>query len=251
MASSDLTRSQFLSRSAKGGLGLLAASSLAGLAAEPAQAAVRNEFFAIFTNFGSAPRANAFLDVSANTDAAPQGANILFTVFLNGTQLAEFTTQTNANGFASSAAAQGPNRNLFRLTNGEPGLVRARVPSGATTATAILHQRGQGSRLIVAVPPAVLAAGTVFPVTIGDIATGALLIGNVAGGEVNADVFVGSTGAPGAGKYNVQLRDNQIGRIDLQPDDINSHLLVVASGEILVQLMIDDGRVNGITCLPL
>ena len=56
----------------------------------------------------------------------PQGANILFTVFLSGTQLAEVTSQTNANGFASSAAGHGPNRKLLRLTNGQPGLVRAR-----------------------------------------------------------------------------------------------------------------------------
>jgi hypothetical protein len=249
---SGLTRSQFLARSVRGGLGLLGAGWLAG-SPRPAQAqAPPGDFLAIFANVGSALRPKAFLDVSANTDAAPLGTDVLFTVFAGGSNLGEFTIPTNAQGFASSAAAAtAAQRNLFRLTGGEPGLVRGRGPTNATTATAVLHQRGPGARLMVAAPPAAQAVGTAFPITIGDTATGALLVANVSGSEVAVDVYVGNAGSPGTGKYTARIRDLSVGRIDLQPDDAHAHLVLVASGDVVVQLVIDDGRLNGLTCLPL
>jgi hypothetical protein len=213
------------------------------------------DFFAIITNFGTAPRVNAHLEVSANTDAAPAGADVLYTVFQDGNQLAEFSVKTNEKGFASNATAVPPNKNLFKVSNGNPALVRARTPSGATTATAILSQRGQDNNLIIGIPPSTKAVGKVFPIAVGTVSAAALLVGNVSGGEVVVDVFIGTTGAPGAGKHSIQIRDNQIGRIDLGPEDQNAHLIVSASGNVVVQLMLDigaaGGRVDGVTCVPI
>ena len=258
MSAPDLTRSQFISRSAKSGLALAVAGSLASLAAEPAFAATGGEFFAMFTNFGSAPRVSAHLDLAVDTRTAPGPVDVTFSAFSQtGASLAEFVVLTNANGFASSSSAQGPNKNLFRLTGGESGLVRARIPSTATFTAAVLTQRGQGSRLAIGVPAAratsgsPIGAGTNFPVAIGDVATASLLVANVSGTDLAADVFVGSIAGVGGGKYTIpRLTNMSIWRVDLQPSDVNSLLIVSATDQVVVQLIIDDGRVNGITCLP-
>jgi hypothetical protein len=78
--------------------------------------------------------------VSANTDAAPAGANIGFTVFVDGVVAADFVVPTNASGFASSALAASPDDNLFAASGGAPALVRTRTPSGSTTHGAVLRQ---------------------------------------------------------------------------------------------------------------
>lgn len=130
-------------------------------------------------------------------------------------------------------------------------------PAGREQTTASLHQRGQGNRLVIGVPPARkvdgsrLALGTLFPVALGDIAA-ALLVANVSGSDVTVDVFIGTKGADGTGKHSIpRLKNNALGRIDLAQDDDNAHLVVSATGDIIVQLMIDDGRVNGVTCIPI
>ncbi len=151
-----------------------------------------------------------------------------------------------------------PNRNLFKVSNGEPALVLARTQRIGDSATALLHQRGTGSRLLVGVAPAIkpdgtrLAQGRFFPIAVGDVATAALLIANVSGTDAAIDVFIGTQGARGFGAHtNPQLQNYCMWRVDLVPTDESAHLIVSATEDIVVQLMIDDGRVNGITCLPL
>jgi hypothetical protein len=216
------------------------------------------EFYAIFTNFGDAPHPHARLDISVDTRTADGPVDILYNVFnASGYQIAEFSVMTNENGFASSAMAEPPNRNLFKLTNGEPGLIRARTPTTATTTNGVLYQRGTGSRLAVGVPPTrnsdgtLFNAGRIFPITLGEFTRASLLIANVSGTDINVDVFVGTIGGSGGGKYNNMLLSNKaIWRVDLAPDDANAHIIVSATDAVIVQLMIDDGRVNGITCFP-
>lgn len=217
------------------------------------------EFFAIFTNFGDALRPKARLDISVDTRTANGPVDILYNVFdASGGQMAVFSVMTNENGFASSALASGPNRNLFNLTNGEPGMIQARTPTTASTTSGVLHQRGADSRFAIGVPPTrnsdgtLFNAGRVFPITVGDFTSASLLIGNVSGHDISADVFVGSIGGPGAGEYSNPLLSNySIWRVDLMPDDQNAHLIVSASDAIIVQLVVNDGRVNGITSVPL
>jgi hypothetical protein len=174
--------------------------------------------------------------------------------------LAEFSVLTNENGFASSASTTAPNHNLFRLSGGEAALVRARTPLGETSATATLQQRGHGTRLLVSVPPdrshdgTPLHVGQRFPIQVGDLrgtAIASILVANVSSGDAAVDVFAGSAGAPGAGKYsNPRLRVRNVWRIDLQPDDENTHLVLTSNVEVIVQLVIDDGRLNALTVLP-
>jgi hypothetical protein len=216
------------------------------------------DFFAMITNFGTAPRVNAHLDVSGDTLAVPAGTDVLFNVFdPDGIQLAEFTLQTNTNGFVSSKDALAPNQNFFRLTNGGPALVRARMPTGITNTSAVLYQRGKGTRLVVGIPPArkvdgtPSAVGKIFPIALGEVAAAAILIANVSGSEVTVDVFLGTKGADGAGKHSIQIRNNAHARIDLTPDDQRSHIIVSATGDVIVQLMIDDGQVHGVTVIPI
>lgn len=253
----DSVRTVFRRRVLQGGLGVATLALLGNPREVLAQSF--NQFFAIITNFGTAPRVSAHMDVSMDTRAAPTGTDVLFNVFEpEGSQLAEFAVQTNTNGFVSSAWAPPPNRNLFRVSNDGPALIRARTPLGASKTTASLHQRGQGNRLVIGVPPARkvdgsrLALGTLFPVALGDIAAASLLVANVSGSDVTVDVFIGTKGADGTGKHSIpRLKNNALGRIDLAQDDDNAHLVVSATGDIIVQLMIDDGRVNGVTCIPI
>ena len=227
-----------------------------------ARTASADDFNAIITNFGTATAPNARFDVSIDTRSIAGGpVNVLFDVYdASGGSLAEFVVPTNATGFASSAFAPAPNNNLFRLTAGMPALVRAHTPDGATSASATLVQRGSGARLIVGVPPdrtyagARVHVGTQFALNVGEIrgvGTASLLVANVSGSDANVDVFVGTSGVPGSGKYNnPRLVNRATWRIDIQPEDYQAHLELASTGDVIVQLVIDDGRLNAITCLP-
>jgi hypothetical protein len=216
------------------------------------------EFFAMFTTAGNSPKLSAHLEVAIDNLVAPIGTDVLFTVYdAEGSQLAEFTALTNANGFASSASAAGANSNLFTVTGNQPGLVRARTPVGAIASTAALQQRQAGARLIVGVPPTVksdgslLGAGTTFPLVIGDVDSATLLVGNVSGTDVVADVYVGTKGAEGAGKYtNPRIKNHGQWKVQLQASDLQSTLILAATGNVVAQLIVDDGRAYALTCLP-
>jgi hypothetical protein len=230
------------------------------LSGRPAFAA---EFYAIITNFGGDPNARAHLDVSIDTRTQPGGASvdIHFDVFhADGTLAAAFSVPTNPNGFASSRTAPRPYRNLFDLTGGEPALIRVRTPQNAEHSTTTLYQRGNGSRLIVSVPPAFRTDGTLvhmgslFPFAIGALqgtASVSLLVANVSGSDVAVDVSVGTASSAGSGKYqNGRLSNRNIWRLDLPPDDLNANLVLTSTGLVIVQLVIDDGRLNALTILP-
>jgi hypothetical protein len=229
------------------------------LVATPARAA---EFHAVITNFGSAPRASAHLDVSLDTRALAGGSfDVLFDVFrADGTHIAGFSVPVDANGFASSASAALPHRNLFQLAGGEPAIVRARTPGGGYGATATLQQRGRGSRLLVSVPKDRESDGTPvhvgrhFTVHVGDlrgVATASLVVANVSGSDIVADVFVGTEGSAGTGKYsNARIPNRNTWQVDLASDDENANIVVTTSAEVIVQLVIDDGRLNAVTVLP-
>jgi len=215
------------------------------------------DFFAIITNFGNSPRANAFLDVSSDTFTTRDGTEFFFNVFdSNGLQLAEFTLKTK-NGFVSTASATAPNDNLFTLSNGGPALIKARTPGGASNTTAELNQSSQGNRLVIGIPPArrqdgtPLAVGSRFPIINGAVSSSTILVANVSGTDVTVDIFVGTKGADGTGKYSItRLKPNSVGRLDLTADDANSHLVLSATGDIVAQIVIDDGKPVGVTCIP-
>jgi hypothetical protein len=113
---------------------------------------------------------------------------------------------------------------------------------------------------VVSVPPDRKVDGTpvhlgrMFPIHVGDVrgtATASLLVTNVSSGDAAVDVFVGSAGAGGAGKYtNPRLRIRNIWRIDLQPEDANTHLVLRSDADVIVQLVVDDGRLEALTVLP-
>jgi hypothetical protein len=225
---------------------LFVASSLVG-AASPVEAA---DFYAIIANLTNAKKPHAQLDVSANTDAAPAGTPITFTVYGDtGVQLGQFTVPTNASGFASSASAAPPNDNLFTVSPGLPALVRIQTPSNATTSSAILRQKLKQLTILPSVLPATVAMGQTFSFTLGPVAHRAtLLLANLSGNDAIVDVFVGSAGAPGTGKYTVRVRDSGLGTIELDPaTDSNAHLIIVSSRDILAQLAIDEGKKNTLT----
>lgn len=217
------------------------------------------EFSAVFANFGTGQYPSARLDVAVDTAVAPVGSHICFVVSdVNGVHLAEFPVPTNDKGFASSASAPAPYRNLFRLTNGQPGMVRAYPPAGASLSTAVLQQRGTGNRLVLGVPATVTAYGTplgggkYFSVAVPDVPAAALLIGNVSDSDVHVDVFVGTPGAPGQGKHsNLRIQTTGQWRVDLeQVADENAHLIVQASDRVIVQLVLGDERVSAVTLIP-
>jgi hypothetical protein len=166
----------------------------------------------------------------------------------------------DAQGFASSASAPAPYRNLFRLAGGEPALVRARTPAGVTGATATLHQHGVGSRLLLSVPQdrkssgMPVRAGRSFSFHVGarrGLRTASVLVSNVSGGDVAADIFVGSAGGAGNGRYSTPRIENRTTwRVDLLPDDANASLVLTSNGDVVLQLVIDDGRLDAVAVLP-
>jgi hypothetical protein len=216
-----------------------------------------SEFYAIINNASNAPRANAQLDVSVDTAATGGAAvNVSFFVYraTDGVQVALFEIPTNANGFASTA----PSQNLFQASGGETALIKAVTPSGAPS-MAVLRQRVQGqAKIVLGVPPlrkldaTLLGGGVQFSVAIGDIMSGtALLIANVSSVAAMVDVFQGTRGVQGQGKYkNPDLQPNAIWRVDLQATDANSNLVIRSTEPMVIQLAVDDGKVDGATLVP-
>ena len=237
------------------------ASSVSALVLAATQAGAA-EYHAVITNFGNAPRANAHLDVSFDTTALGGGnLDVIFEVFAaDGTFVAEFAVPANANGFVSSAWAPAPYRNLFLLSGGEPALVRARTFGGVNGGTATLYQRGAGSRLLVSVPQDRTSDGTnvhvghQFTFHVGDlrgVATASLVVANISGADVFADLFIGTIGSAGTGKYsNPRIQNRETWRVELQPEDEHSNVVVTSSADVIVQLVVDDGRLNAVTVLP-
>ena len=221
------------------------------LLTQPSRAA---DFYAIITNFGNA-KPGARMDVSVDTTVSA-AIDVLFTVFdASGSQLTEFTSRANASGLATSSAVL--TNDLFKLSNGQPAVVRARTPAGAIAA-AILHQTGSGNSLDLAVFPVraadgfPYALGTNFAIALGNVPFPTLLIANVSGGDVAVDVFRGTRGCYGCGTYTTpRLVNNGLWRVDLTDADKNADLIVTSTGPIIVQLVLDDGkRVSALTCMP-
>jgi hypothetical protein len=214
------------------------------------------EFYAMFTNFGTSQRPTAFLDVSGDTGQTRDGTLVLFQVFnSDGVEVGEFSLPTR-NGFVSTASATAPNDNLFTLTNGGPGLIRARTPDGANNTTAELNESGRGNRLVIGISPlrrqngVPLAFGTLFPITNGAVSSSAILVANISGSDVQVEIFVGTKGADGTGKHSIRVKPNAVGRIELTADDANSHLVMSATGDIVAQIVIYDGKdIIGVTCI--
>lgn len=215
-----------------------------------------SDFYAIALSPGGESRL-AFMDVAVAPTFSTAAIDVLFTVFAqDGTSRAEFTVPTDGNGFASSRNTSGPARNLFRLTGGEPALVRARVPNGAAAA-ATLDVRSSEGRVHLGVPYAVkdgasLAAGRFFPISIGNVQAARLVIANISGSDVGVDVWPGPTaGAQGSGRYSTpRLVPGAIWQVDLTAADFNSYLLVGATDRIVCQVVTDTGRVFSYIPLP-
>lgn len=98
-------------------------------------------------------------------------------------------------------------------------------------------------------------AGREFALQVGDIrgsATASILVANISGIDVAVDVFIGTRGGAGNGKYgHPALQNRKVWRLDLQPDDETANLVVTSTGDVIIQLVIDDGRLNALTVLPI
>jgi hypothetical protein len=206
-------------------------------------------FNAIITNLANAPKASAQLDVSIDT-AAGAGAPIDVTVFRSDGTRQDFRILTNDRGFASTAPAQ----DLFGISGGLTALVQAVTPSGIAAATALLRQKVSGQKIVLGIPPATssanaaLGASTTLSVAIGDIMRGTfLLIGNVTDGQpADVKVFVGSTTT--APRFaNPELGVRKVWELALTAAEAQSHLIVQSSVPVVVQLAVDDGKVDEAT----
>jgi hypothetical protein len=220
------------------------------------------EHYAIMWNLTGTKQSRAYIDVGIDTRAAPEGSAVTFLVTdLDGQPFSEFTLLVNSRGFVTSSSAAPPNDNLLAVSGGQPARVRVTTPLGATNEYAVLHQTERSTNLTLGVPPARdlsgqrVAIGTFFPVTLGDFSRATLLVGNVSGADVSVDVFVGTKGADGAGKYTIPvLHNNEIGRIDIDPTDARSHLVLSTNGgDIFAQLVLDKGKgvLTAVTLIPL
>ena len=204
----------------------------------------------------------ARLDVSGDTATIRAGSHVLINVFdVNGLQLSEFTLLANERGFVSTASAAPPNANLFDLSGGQPLLIKARTDDvGAIGAYATLRQTLGTAAFGVGIPQTYrasgmpLAVGIRFPVTLGAFSRATVLVANVIGIDITVDVFIGTKGADGAGKYSIaRLKPNSVGMLQItDPADANSNLVLSSTGDIVAQLAVDTGRqIHEITLLPI
>jgi len=210
-----------------------------------AQIVSASDFYAVVDNFGRRPR-SAHMEVAVDTMAVGGSRPyVVFNVFdMNGTQLTEFTLNTNSIGFVSTASSI----NLFDMWGGQPLLVRASTPAGNSLCAATLHINSQGAPVTVGLLPTLKAGtpfgmGTLIPVALGNFRSASLLIANTSGGDTSAEVFLGTRGAPATGIYtNPRIRPNGIWKVDLTQNEALSHVGVSAANAVVVQVVIDDGN---------
>jgi len=201
------------------------------------------EFFAIVESTGKKPYAS--LDLAVDTRSGV-GANVEFRAFdPSGTFISEFFVPTNSAGFASTSSFG----NLFDLTGGQPMLVQARTSQDTVNSGATLNVRSANGPMILGIPPvekmggALLSAGSLFSIAVGSFRSARLLIANVSGAQINVDVFTGTEFPPGTGIYsNPRLPNFGLWRVDLAQSESQSNLVIQASGIVIVQVVIDDGR---------
>jgi hypothetical protein len=222
-------------------------------------------FYTIFTNFGVTTQIHAHVNVACDTDAAPNGTTAQVTVYnAAGAQVGQFDIPFT-DGFASSAtAAVANNRDLFNLTGNQPGMVKIVAPdAGVSSATLVQFQEGligglqQKGRFVLGIPPALnfsnttaVGIGKLFSIPLDDVNASALLIAPAESSDTVVDVFHGRAGGTGSGVYTSGgLNAHQQWRVNLQASDEKKHLVVVATDPVVCQLMLDDGRVEAVTCV--
>ena len=213
------------------------------------------EFYAIVDSFGKKPR-NAYLDVSVDTSVATGPVDVSFNVYNElGGQVGLFSLTTNGNGFVSTTSFA----NLFNLTGGQPLLVRARTPDSAVTSAATLYIDSLGAPMTIGLTPTrrrsdgtILSQGTQFAIALGNFRSASLLIANVSGSDIGADVNVGTRAANGSGIFtNGKVATNAIWRVNLTPNESLSNLVVTSTGLMIIEAIIDDGKsINAFQVLP-
>jgi hypothetical protein len=221
------------------------------LAPSEARAAGYSQAHAVVANLTGAKGVHAHVEVAINT-AGLQGGPVAigFDVFgADGGALTSFEIETDLRGFASTRTAPSPNDDLFAISHGAPALVRVRFPEGPWSAgvalqysqpRAKLRHNLSADRRADDTPKVV---GRSFEMVIGEVVgVMSLLIANVSASAVNVDVFRGTIGTPGYGAYNHGgLPSRNIWRVDLQPADAGSRLVVESTGELIVQLATAQG----------
>jgi len=213
------------------------------------------EFYAIVDSFGKKPR-NAYLDVSVDTSVATGPVDVSFNVYNElGGQVGLFSLTTNGNGFVSTTSFA----NLFNLTGGQPLLVRARTPDSAVTSAATLYIDSLGAPMTIGLTPTrrrsedtILSQGTQCAIALGNFRSASLLIANVSGSDIGADVNVGTRAANGSGIFtNGKIATNAIWRVNLTPNESLSNLVVTSTGLMIIEAIIDDGKsINAFQVLP-
>src|SRR5262245_31017348 len=79
-----------------------------------------------------------------------------------------------------------------------------------------------------------------------------LLIANVSGADLGIDVFLGTRGVPNQGVYNNQLlTNNTTWIVEIDPAYANTNLVVISTGNVVAQLVVDEGRKNALTGVTL
>jgi hypothetical protein len=202
------------------------------------------EFFAVVESTGKKPFAS--LDISLDTRAGV-GVNVEFTAYdSDGTFVSQFFVPINPFGFASTESFG----NLFELTTGRPMLIRARTPQDQVNSGATLNVRSANGPMTFGVLPlqkidsSPVGGGRLFSIALGSFRSARLLIANVSGAQISVDVFQGTEHAPGSGIYsNPRLPNFGQWRVDLTQNESLSNLVIQASGWVVVQVVIDDGKV--------
>ena len=206
-------------------------------------------FYAILPGQQNASNASARLDVAIEPEAGE--SQVTFRVFVNGGPLPNPQTVVTVNGFAKSG-------NLFTgVPNLTPALVEANIPlAAAAPASGVLHQRGSGSggaKILLGVGPSVKEASTRVAVAIGDLMDGTTILNaNVnSGADTGVEVIIGNISAGGRRIVN-DVPAARIWVLPLEARDANSHVVVRSLGgePVLVQLAVDDGKVDEATVFP-
>jgi hypothetical protein len=193
------------------------------------------EYYAIIDNFGKRAR-SAQLDIAFDTSVGNLEA--IFHVFNSeGTQLTAFTLGSNGRGYISTESFG----NLFSLSDGRPVLIRARTPDAGPFGVAVLNIDSQGAPMLIGVPATQrksdgggLSAGRFFSIPLRSFQSAYLLVANVGGNDAAADVS-----------------PNAVWKVSLTQNEALANLVVASTSNIVVEVVIDDGRtVQSFMTLP-
>jgi hypothetical protein len=191
--------------------------------------------FAVISAVRTSPKTTARLNVSSHLES-----DATFRVYpsTGGAAASDTLPVPRETLFVSSSSSTNPAiANLFVGADAQTALVEVQLP-GAISGV-VLEQDSSDGKIVMAVPPRSVTAGTVFVIPVGDLRRGtSILLGNVSSLDASLTIQVGTS----VEQPLDPLRGFQATAIELT----RSHTLVIVRSDVpvIAQLAVDSGKTD-------